>query len=35
LVYLVEKLKESTLTGHVTLSQVERSPLARLAEKAL
>ena len=35
LVYLVEKLKESSLTGHVTLSQVERSPLARLAEKAL
>ncbi len=35
LVYLVEKLKESTLTGHITLSQVERSPLARLAEKAL
>ena len=35
LVYLVDKLKESTLTGHVTLSQVERSPLARLAEKAL
>lgn len=35
LVYLVEKLKESTLTGHVTLSQVERSPLAKLAEKAL
>lgn len=35
LVYLVDKLKDSTLTGHVTLSQVERSPLARLAEKAL
>jgi len=35
LVYLVEKLKESTLTGHITLNQVERSPLARLAEKAL
>ena len=35
LVYLVEKLKESPLTGHVTLNQVERSPLARLAEKAL
>ena len=35
LVYLVDKLNESTLTGHVTLSQVERSPLARLAEKAL
>ncbi len=35
LVYLVERLKDSALTGHVTLSQVERSPLARLAEKAL
>ncbi|TQI66417.1 PhoH family protein [Clostridium sp. KNHs216] len=35
LVYLVERLKESALTGHVTLSQVERSPLARLAENAL
>ena len=35
LVYLVERLKESPLTGHVTLSQVERSPLARLAEKTL
>ena len=35
LVYLVEKLKESSLTGHVTLNQVERSPLARLAEKTL
>lgn len=35
LVYLVERLKDSALTGHVTLNQVERSPLARLAEKAL
>jgi PhoH-like ATPase len=35
LVYLVERLKDSTLTGHVTLNQVERSPLAKLAEKAL
>ena len=35
LVYLIEKLKDSSLTGHVTLNQVERSPLARLAEKAL
>ncbi len=33
LVYLVERLKESTLTGHVTLNQVERSPLAKLAER--
>ena len=35
LVYLVERLKDSLLTGHITLSQVERSPLARLAEKEL
>ena len=35
LVYLIEKLKDSSLTGHVTLNQVERSPLARLAEKVL
>jgi Predicted ATPase related to phosphate starvation-inducible protein PhoH len=35
LVYLVERLKDSALTGHVTLNQVERSPLARLAEKSL
>ncbi len=35
LVYLVERLKDSPLTGHITLSQVERSPLARLAERAL
>ncbi|MPM71233.1 hypothetical protein SDC9_118196 [bioreactor metagenome] len=35
LVYLVQRLKESELTGHVTLSQVERSPLAGLAEKSL
>lgn len=32
LVYTVEKMKESILTGHVTLKQVERSPLAELAE---
>ena len=35
LVYLVERLKDSNLTGHVTLSEVERSPLARLAERTL
>ena len=35
LVYLVERLKDSPLTGHMTLSQVERSPLARLAERVL
>lgn len=35
LVYLVDKLKNSRLTGHITLSQVERSALARLAEESL
>ncbi len=35
LVYLVERMKDSNLTGHMTLNQVERSPLARLAEKML
>lgn len=35
LVYLVERLKDSPLTGHITLNQVERSALARLAENAL
>lgn len=32
LVYTVEKMKTSTLTGHITLKRVERSPLAELAE---
>ena len=35
LVYTVEKLKSSPLTGHVTLNQVERSQLASLAESVL
>lgn len=35
LVYLVERLKNSNLTGHITLSEVERSPLAKLAECTL
>lgn len=35
LVYLVERLKGSALTGHITLNQVERSPLASLAESTL
>lgn len=35
LVYLVERLKDSPLTGHITLNQVERSALASLAENAL
>lgn len=33
LVYAVEKMKPFDITGHVTLNQVERSPLAKLAEK--
>lgn len=33
LVYAVEKMKPFEITGHVTLKQVERSPLAKLAEK--
>lgn len=33
LVYTIEKMKPFKLTGHVTLQQVERSPLAKLAEK--
>lgn len=35
LVYAVEKMKQYHLTGHVSLNQVERSPLAELAEKSL
>jgi PhoH-like ATPase len=35
LVYMVERMKEHTLTGHVTLRQVERSQLASLAERSL
>ena len=33
LVYTIEKMKPFDITGHVTLQQVERSPLAKLAEK--
>lgn len=33
LVYTVEKMKSFDITGHVTLKQVERSPLASVAEK--
>jgi PhoH-like ATPase len=33
LVYTIEKMKKFDITGHVTLKQVERSPLAKLAEK--
>lgn len=35
LVYAIEKMKHYHLTGHITLNQVERSPLAELAEKSL
>jgi len=33
LVYTVEKMKQFDITGHVTLRQVERSPLAGIAER--
>jgi len=33
LVYTIEKMKPFDITGHVALKQVERSPLAKLAEK--
>ena len=35
LVYVVDRLKESPLAGHITLTKVERSPLAKMAEKFL
>ncbi len=35
LVYVVERMKNHPITGHVTLKQVERSGLASLAEKNL
>lgn len=35
LVYTIEKMKPFALTGHVTLKQVERSPLAKIAENAM
>lgn len=35
LVYVVERMKEHAITGHVTLKQVERSVLASVAEKSL
>lgn len=35
LVYTIEKMKPYALTGHVCLKQVERSPLAEIAEKAM
>ncbi|MCX7773714.1 MAG: PhoH family protein, partial [Clostridia bacterium] len=33
LVYTVDKMKQFAITGHVALKQVERSPLASVAEK--
>lgn len=33
LVYTVEKMKQFPITGHVSLKQVERSPLASIAER--
>ncbi len=33
LVYTVDRMKQFTITGHVALRQVERSPLASVAEK--
>ncbi len=35
LVYVVEKLKPYPMTGHLTLDEVERSPLARIVEDSL
>jgi Predicted ATPase related to phosphate starvation-inducible protein PhoH len=35
LVYVIEKMKEHQITGHVSLEEVERSPLAKLAEESL
>ncbi len=35
LVYVVERMKNHAITGHITLKQVERSGLASLAEKNL
>ncbi|GAB6109301.1 PhoH family protein [Fusibacter bizertensis] len=35
LVYTIEKMKPFNLTGHITLKQVERSPLAKIAEQSM
>lgn len=35
LVYVIEKMKDYDITGHVTLDEVERSPLAKIAEEGL
>ncbi|TCT12278.1 PhoH-like ATPase [Natranaerovirga pectinivora] len=35
LVYTIEKMKPFDITGHVTLNRVERSPLAKIAEREM
>ncbi len=35
LIYTVEKMKPYTITGHVSLKRVERSPLAKIAERGM
>lgn len=35
LVYTIEKMKPYTITGHISLNKVERSPLAQIAEKCM
>lgn len=35
LVYTIEKMKGFDITGHITLKQVERSPLAKIGEKEM
>ncbi len=35
LVYVIEKMKQYSITGHITLEEVERSPLAKIAEECL
>lgn len=35
LVYVIERMKPYQITGHITLEEVERSPLAKIAEECL
>lgn len=35
LVYVIEKMKSYDITGHISLEEVERSPLAKIAEECL
>lgn len=35
LVYVIEKMKSHEITGHISLEEVERSPLAKIAEECL